>query len=95
MQDLDYLRNVNYLLQSDSKDVQTQKFIKTFNLHAAYLMQKFPEFIVVTKKVLNNNIGNSIHDVRRDFSTVSLYDFHYLDIFAFIAPILKSSAIST
>ena len=88
MQDLDYLRNVNYLLQSDSKDVQTQKFIKTFNLHAAYLMQKFPEFIVVTKKVLNNNIGNSIHDVRRDFSTVSLYDFHYLDIFAFIVFVL-------
>ena len=88
MQDLDYLRNVNYLLQSDSKDPKTQKFIRTFNLHAAYLMQKFPEFIVVTKKVLNNHIGNSIHDVRSDFSTVSLYDFRHLDIFAFIVFLL-------
>jgi len=88
MQDLDYLRNVDYLLKSDSQDVKTQKFVKTFNLHASYLMRQFPKFIAVTKKVLNNKIGDSIHDVRNDFSSISLYDFKFLDLFAFIVFVL-------
>ena len=84
MQDLDYLRKVNYLLSSDSKSEETQDFIKTFNLHSAYLMKKFPDFILVTQKVLNNNIGILIHNTRDDFNSISLYDFKSLDILASI-----------
>ncbi len=87
-QDLDYIRHMHYLLHSDSKDKRTQKFIKIFNLHSTYLMKKFPDFISVTKKVLNNKIGKLLNEERENFNHIALHDFQFLDLFAFIVFVL-------
>ena len=83
-QDLDYLHNMHYLLHSDSKNKQTQLFVKTFNLHTAYLMQKLPPFIRVTQGVVNNDINTILHKQREAFNRVSLHDFKFFDRFAFV-----------
>lgn len=83
-QDLDYLKQKKYLITSKSSNKVTKKFIDEFNLHSKYIMQKFKPYIKSTKKILNNNIENSIDKIRDDFSKISLNDFYLLDKFAFI-----------
>lgn len=84
MQDLDYINHNNFLLESKSSNTQTQNFIKNFNLHSKYLINKYPTFLQTTKTVLNNDIHSYIEKLKKEFSQIALNDFKALDIFAFI-----------
>ncbi|WP_373036507.1 EAL domain-containing protein [Sulfurimonas sp.] len=84
MQDIDYINHDNFLLKDESKNIQTQKFIETFNLHSKFLITKYPIFIKTTKSVLQNNLLLYIKKIKQEFSTVALNDFKALDIFALI-----------
>ncbi|MBU1659552.1 bifunctional diguanylate cyclase/phosphodiesterase [bacterium] len=84
MQDLDYLQKSSFLLDLTSNNNETKKFIHNFNNHSDYLTQKYPLFVTITKKVLNNDIRMTIHHTRKTFSYISINDFKALDIFASI-----------
>lgn len=84
IQDLDYISTGNYLLMSQSKDENTQNFIKKFNQHSSFVFKKFPQYMEVTKKVLNDNFNKNIDAIQKDFSQIALHDFNYLDKFALI-----------
>ncbi|MDO8453768.1 MAG: EAL domain-containing protein [Sulfurimonas sp.] len=84
MQDLDYIANLHVLTVSDSQSSDTINFINTFNMHADYLIRKYPSFIETTQAVTHSSIHELIKKVRDDFSTLALNDFKALDIFALI-----------
>ncbi|MFA6192918.1 MAG: EAL domain-containing protein [Sulfurimonas sp.] len=84
MQDLDYINNLTVLIASDSQSADTLTFINTFNMHAKYLIQKYPSFIETTQEITHSNIHKLIKKVREDFSKLALEDFNALDIFAII-----------
>jgi diguanylate cyclase (GGDEF)-like protein len=84
MQDLDYITNLHVLTISDSQSTDTINFINTFNLHANYLIQKYPSFIETTQAVTHSDIHELIKKIREDFSNIALNDFKALDIFAII-----------
>ncbi|MCX6077647.1 MAG: EAL domain-containing protein [Campylobacterales bacterium] len=84
MQDLDYITNLHVLTVSDLQSSDTINFIHTFNMHADYLIQKYPLFIEATQAVTHSNIHELIKKIRDDFSTLALNDFKALDIFALI-----------
>ena len=88
MQDLDYLHKMHYLLQSDSKNRKIQLFVKTFNLHASYLMKKLPAFIATTKDVVVNRVDDTIHKEKKEFNKITLHDFAFFDRFAFVVVVL-------
>lgn len=84
IQDLDYIDKDNYFLTSDSKDERTQNFIKKFNQHSAFVFKNFPQYMEVSKNVLNNSLSKEIDIIRNDFSQIALNDFKSLDRFALI-----------
>ncbi len=83
MQNLDYLDN-NFLLQSSSADVKTENFINNFNMHSSYMVKNYPQYINITKEILNNKINFYIDENREKFAKLALDDFEVLDTFAFI-----------
>ncbi|MFA6137319.1 MAG: EAL domain-containing protein [Sulfurimonas sp.] len=84
MQDLDYINNLTVLITLDSQSADTINFINTFNMHANYIIQKYPSFIETTQAVTHSNIHELIKKAREDFSNIALNDFKALDIFALI-----------
>jgi len=84
IQDLIYLENDRFLLESNSKDKQVQEFIKKFNIHSTFLANHFKQYINSANYVLNNDVYDSIVSITTDFSKIALKDFKALDIFAFI-----------
>jgi diguanylate cyclase (GGDEF)-like protein len=92
-QDLDYLTKENYTLHSTSQEKSTQAFIEHFNLHAEYLIKNFPQFIITTKYVLNNNLNDSITEIKELFRVTSLRDFRALDLFALLIFSIFASSI--
>ncbi|MCX6052845.1 MAG: EAL domain-containing protein [Campylobacterales bacterium] len=82
MQDLDYIDGLDILIHSNSQSSKTQEFINVFNLHANYLLKKYPPFINITKQVLKNDTHLSIKRISNNFSKLALNDFQALDIFA-------------
>ena len=93
-QDLDHLTKEPYLIDADAMTKKTQTFIEHFNLHSEYLIENFPQFIITTKYVLNNNLNNSITELKELFRSKALSDFRALDIFALlIFSIFTSSVI--
>jgi len=83
-QDLDYLSKEEVFLHSDSKEAKLQEFIQTFNLHAHYLVQNFPQFIITTKYILNDNLTDAIEELKALFKEKAIADSHALDLFALI-----------
>ncbi|MBU0719739.1 bifunctional diguanylate cyclase/phosphodiesterase [bacterium] len=84
MQDLDYISGKDLLLRSDSANDDVQNFIKNFNMHSSYLLQKYPHFLHTTKLILENTINNSINKTGDYFSELALNDFKALDLFAVV-----------
>jgi diguanylate cyclase (GGDEF)-like protein len=84
MQDLDYLKNLEVVLQFDSLNLKTQEFVIRFNQHATFLTTKYPLYIQTTKQALDDHVLTSIQKIKEDFSNTALNDFHALDIFASI-----------
>lgn len=84
MQDMDYLDNSRYLLESSAKDIHIHRYINNFNMHAEFLIKKYPLFLDSTKVVLDNNIHNNVEKIRKDFSKIAVNDFNALDIFTSI-----------
>ena len=84
MQDIDYIKNNNFLLKSKSKNLKTQKFVANFNLHSNYLTDKYPIFLQTTKSIFNDDVQNYIKKLKKEFSVLALNDFKALDIFASI-----------
>ena len=82
MQDLDYISHKNYLLKTNSKNKETIKFVKYFNLHSRYLKNKYPKFLKATDEVLHTHIGSTINNIRTEFAKIALQDFQELDNFA-------------
>ncbi len=87
-QDLDYINNINVLIQSDSQNPMTQEFVETFNKQASYLLKNCPSFVKITQQVVNNDMHSSIKKIRENFSELALSDFKALDILAFIVFII-------
>ena len=87
MQDLDYLYRMHYLLQSNSQDKKIKLFVKTFNLHASYLMKKLPAFITTTKDVVVNRVDVTLHKEKKEFNKITLHNFVFFDRFAFVVTI--------
>lgn len=83
MQNLDYLDN-NFLLHSSSSDRSTQNFIKNFNMHTAYMLKRYPQFISTTKNIVENEINAYIDVNREKFTKLALNDFEVLDTFALV-----------
>lgn len=88
IQDLDYLHKIDYLLQSNSKNKKTKRFIKTFNLHTSYLIKKLPPFIQVTQNILANNVDNTLHKIKKEFNKTTLHDFAFFNRFAFVVVVV-------
>lgn len=85
LQDLDYIDSSNYLLSSSSTNKNVQKYIQSFNIHSTFLINNYPLFIGVTKKILEDSpIQQKIHNIKQEFSKIALNDFKALDRFAFI-----------
>lgn len=83
-QDLDYLSREHYRIASESKDPKLQQFIENFNLHSEYLIKNFPQFIISTKYILNNNLTLAIEDISSLFKDLAMKDFRTLDFLALI-----------
>ncbi|MDY0121136.1 MAG: EAL domain-containing protein [Sulfurimonas sp.] len=83
-QDLDYLSQKSSTLHTFSTQKNIQDFVSHFNLHAEYLLKNFPQFIITTKYVLNNNLSDSILAIKELFRSKALSDFRALDLFALL-----------
>lgn len=84
MQDLDYIKDMNYLLSSESTSKQTQDFIHKFNLHSQYLIKKYPPYLHIIHEILNNDIENKINLLRNHFIDIAVNDFQSFDNFAWV-----------
>ncbi len=93
MQDLDYLKNGNFLLPTDTTNQKIKDYATSFNAHSSFLIKKYPEFIQITKQVLSSNIDTSINKIRTSFFTISRNDFAALDMFALILFTVFSSSL--
>ena len=83
IQDNSYLDVNIKLLHTDKKLTKEQKeYIKTFNLHAAYLVKNFNPFIELVDKILDNKIDNKIEIIDKEFTVTSQGDMHALNYFA-------------
>lgn len=83
-QDLDYLENCNYTLKPSSTNSELVYFIESFNLHSKYLYEKYPQFIDITKSILEDeDIDKKINEIKQNFSTVSLNDSDALEKFTY------------
>lgn len=83
MQDLDYIQDANLML-IDSKGRQESKFIDTFNLHAAFLIKQYPQYLKIIKSIFNIDVSTTLNELRTDFSTLAVSDFQSLNTFSFI-----------
>ncbi|MCD6259895.1 MAG: bifunctional diguanylate cyclase/phosphodiesterase [Helicobacteraceae bacterium] len=92
-QDLDYLTKEDHTLHTTSKQKNIQDFVDHFNLHAKYLIKNFPQFIITTKYVLNNNLSDSISTIKELFRTKALSDFRALDLFALLIFTIFTSSV--
>lgn len=92
-QDLDYLSKEAYTIHATSKDKEMQEFVDHFNLHAKYLIKNFPQFIITTKYVLNNNLNDSIAEIKELFRAKALSDFRALDVFALLIFTIFTSSV--
>ena len=96
LQDLVYLANDDYLLDSNSTNRDIQTYITAFNLHSSFLINNYPNFIDVTKKILENKATHQrIYMIKKEFTQTSLNDFKALDKFATILFILFFSSFVT
>lgn len=84
MQDVDYIQNANLILIDSSNEQQESKFIDAFNLHATYLVKQYPEYLKIIKSIFNINVSATLHELRTDFSALSLSDFQALNTFSFV-----------
>jgi diguanylate cyclase (GGDEF)-like protein len=84
MQDLDYINNANLLLSHTSQEQKNSDFIESFNLHAAFLIKQYPQYIAITKSIFDTQLSTTLNQIREDFSTLTLNDFEALNAFNII-----------
>lgn len=83
IQDYSYISKGSKVLYTDEHLTQEQKeYIKTFNLHASYLLQNFNHFIKLVDSILNDAIDDKTDIIAEEFAKSSQKDMQALNYFA-------------
>jgi len=82
--DLDNLNNIVLQLNTDSKDLDIQKFVNSFNSHTLFLQNNLTNFIQITNNIAKNDISSNISNLNTLFSKLALVDFKAFDRFALL-----------
>jgi len=84
MQDLDYIKDAKLILSNGAKEKKNIDFIQSFNLHATFLQEQYPQYIATTKSIFKSQIGLTLQQIRANFTALALNDFKALNAFSII-----------
>ena len=83
IQDNSYISKDSKVLYTNEHLTQEQKeYIKTFNLHATYLLQNFNQFIKLVDNILDDTIDDKTDIIAKEFAKSSQKDMQALNYFA-------------
>ncbi len=85
LSDIGYLKKKNFLLQNDKRySKKLQHFIKMYNLHVAFVLDKLPKLLSIKNRIEKNKIEEIVKKMRADFSKIYIEDNKILNIFSAI-----------
>jgi diguanylate cyclase (GGDEF)-like protein len=95
-QDNDYFKSIKLLSVKEPLNAAQKQYIKTFNLHVAYIINHFTLFTNSIDSILNSPIDKQTDEIYTSFNKITMDDkrvLYYVTLFIFFSTITGASII--